>query len=123
MDSYRVDVSAPEHPVCRGVEAFDVDDELYLCPVFEDRVQPLLTTPADVSAASTIDTYREVRDGVHVAAQEQPSSNLVGWLRTEGGSRIVYLLPGHGPSTMGHPQYRRLIVNACGWVAGSTVRR
>ena len=42
MDRYRVDVAAPEHPVCAGVESFDVDDELYLCPVFEDRVTPLL---------------------------------------------------------------------------------
>jgi len=123
MDHYRVDVAEPSHPVCRDVEAFDVDDELYLCPIFEDRVHPLLTTPAELSSASMIDTHREVRDGVQVSAPEQRGSNLVGWSREEGASRIVYLLPGHGPSTMGHPQYRRLLANACGWVAGSTVRR
>ena len=30
MERYRVDVAAPEHPVCAGVESFEVDDELYL---------------------------------------------------------------------------------------------
>jgi type 1 glutamine amidotransferase len=123
MDTYRVQVAAPEHPACAGVEAFEVDDELYLCPVFEDRVTPLLTTPADVTTGM-IDTYREVRFGERVAAQGQPASRLVGWARERGPSRLVYLLPGHSASTMQNEQYRRLVANACSWVAGSAdVRR
>ena len=120
MDTYHVDLSAPSHPVCDGVEPFGVDDELYLCPVFEDRVTPLLATSAAIDAASMIDTYREVRFGERVPAQPQPASQLLGWCREPGASRIVYLLPGHGPSTMEHPQYRRLLANACAWVSGST---
>jgi hypothetical protein len=34
MDRYRVDVVAPDHPVCAGVRPFADDDELYLGPVF-----------------------------------------------------------------------------------------
>jgi type 1 glutamine amidotransferase len=123
MDRYRVDVAAPEHPVCAGVESFEVDDELYLCPVFEGRVTPLLTTPAAIGADSMIDTYREVRHGERVPAAPQPASRLLGWARHHGASRIVYLLPGHGPSTMQHPQFRRLLANACAWVAGDELRR
>ena len=76
MDRYRVDVAAPEHPVCAGVESFDVDDELYLCPVFEERVTPLLTTPAAIGADAMIDTYREVRYGERVTAAPQTSEPI-----------------------------------------------
>ena len=108
--------------MCAGIEPFELDDELYLCPVFEDRVTALLTTPADTSPESMIDTYREVRDGERVAAPAQRGSRLVAWAHQVGASRIVYVLPGHGPGTMAHEQYRRLIANACRWVAESTAR-
>ena len=106
--------------MCAGVEPFDVDDELYLCPVFEDRVTPLLTTTASIDAASMIDTYREVRFGERAPAAPQRGSQLLGWCTEHGPSRIVYLLPGHGPSTMEQPDYRRLIANACAWVRSPT---
>ena len=115
MARYRVIVN-PRHPIGAGVEDFDVDDELYLCPVFESEVDPFLETDADVSAGVMIDTYREVRFGERVTPQEQQGSRYVGWSKTHGRSRIVYLLPGHGAGTMGNEQYRRLLTNACRWV-------
>jgi uncharacterized protein len=118
MDTYTVVPTAERHPVCDGVEPFEVTDELYLCPVSGD-VTPLLRTDADVESASMIDTYREVRFGEQVAAAEQPSSPLLGWCREHGPSRVVYLLPGHGPTTMAHPTYRRLVANACRWSSNS----
>jgi type 1 glutamine amidotransferase len=118
MDRYRVEIADPAHPVCDGLEPFDVDDELYLCPVFEEDVAPLLTTPADVTTGM-IDTYREVRFGERVPAVEQPASPLLAWAVEHGPSRIVYALPGHAATTMQHRQYRRLLANACAWVAGS----
>lgn len=121
MDRYLVDVAAPDHPVCAGVESFEVDDELYLCPVFEDRVTPLLTTPAEMGSNSMVDAYREVRFGERVPAAPQTASQLLGWTNEHGRSRIVYLLPGHGPSTMEHPLFRTLLGNACAWVARSAL--
>jgi type 1 glutamine amidotransferase len=123
MGRYRVDVAASEHPVCAGVESFEVDDELYLCPVFENVVTPLLTTPAAVDPDSMIDSYREVRYGERATAAPQSASRLLGWARQHDSSRIVYLLPGHGASTMQHPQFRLLLANACAWVAGDEIRR
>jgi type 1 glutamine amidotransferase len=116
MGTYRVDIASPHHPVCAGLSPFELNDELYLCPVFEDDVVPLLCTDADVSAGSMIDTYREVRFGEVVAAPEQQGSALVGWARTAGHSRLVYLLPGHTASTMADTSYRLLLANALGWV-------
>lgn len=116
MDTYRV-VPVAHHPVCAGVAPFELTDELYLCPVFEDNVVPLLATDADISAGTMIDTHREVRHGEQVPAHDQPGSRLLGWATTPGDSRVVYVLPGHTPSTMQHPMYRRLLTNALGWVA------
>jgi type 1 glutamine amidotransferase len=118
MDTYRVDVLAPDHPVCAGVGVFEVTDELYLCPVFEDEVVPLLATAADLSPASMTSTYDEVRYGRTVPVTDHPpGSRLVGWAKSAGQSPLAYLLPGHGPETMAHPAYRRLLTNALAWVA------
>jgi type 1 glutamine amidotransferase len=120
MDSYAVEVVAPDHPVCAGVGQFDLTDELYLCPVFEEDVVPLLSTPADLTPTSMISTYDEVRHGDrHPADDHPPGSRLLGWAKVAGRSPLVYLLPGHGPATMTHPSYRRLLVNSIGWVAGA----
>jgi uncharacterized protein len=116
MDAYRVRPVAG-HPVCDGVEPFELTDELYLCPVFDGEVEPLLITDADLSPASMIDTYREVRHGERAPAPEQPASHLLGWTTSPGNSRVVYLLPGHTTSTMQHPAYRRLLTNALAWVS------
>ena len=51
-----------------------------------------------------------------------PGSRLVGWAKPAGGSPLVYLLPGHGPDTMRHLSYRRLIRNAVAWVASDAAR-
>jgi type 1 glutamine amidotransferase len=122
MDTYRV-TPAGGHPVTDGVEPFELTDELYLCPVFEGDVEPLLTTDADLSPATMVDTYREVRHGERVAARQQPASNLLGWVHEPGRSRVVYLLPGHTATTMQHPAYRRLLANALAWVSDEAASR
>ena len=123
MDSYTVDVVAPGHPVCAGVEPFDLTDELYLCPVFEDEVVPLLATAAELTPQSMTSTYDEVCHGVrHPADDHPPGSRLLGWVKPAGRSPLVYLLPGHGPATMAHPSYRRLLANSLAWVASADAR-
>jgi uncharacterized protein len=118
MDVHHVEVLAPGHPVCDGVEQFDVDDELYLCPIFEDEVVPLLATTAAMDGERFVSTYEAVVGGDHVTAADHPvGSRLVGWAKSAERSPLVYLQPGHGPETMCHPQYRRLLANAVRWVA------
>ncbi len=122
MATYRVEVLASDHPVCAGIEAFTVEDELYRCAVFDDDVLALLGTDASIDAHEMIDTYGEVRHGRVGPAGAGPGSSLVGWASAAGASPIVYLLPGHGPSTLGHPVFRRLLTNACLWVSGEQAR-
>ncbi len=123
MDRYRVDIVEPGHPVCAGVEPFEVVDELYLCPVHEADLVGLLATDADISPGAMISTYHEVRHGERRPANDQPpGSRLLGWVKSAAGSPLVYLLPGHGRTTMEHPQYRRLLGNAVAWVASDEAR-
>lgn len=109
------------HPVTEGVpERFRITDELYLHEVFEDDVEPLLASDHDFLASNFYSAARVVRDGRmfdNEGWDHEPGSNLIGWTRRQGGSRIVYLQCGDGPSAYANPHFRRLLGNAIAWVA------
>jgi hypothetical protein len=101
---------------------FELDDELYCCPVFESDVVPLLR--ADAPDGPFRETYHEVlgtpRSGP--AWTHPPASDLIGWAKSAGRSPVVYLQPGDGPDTFGQPAYRRLVANALEWVSSAAAR-
>lgn len=106
------------HPVVAGLPPrFALRDELYRCEVFAAQVTPLLraehgsTRPRFLSAAGALRGERNA-DGA-AAAQ---AADLIGWCRRIGPSRLVYLQPGDGPSTLRDRHYQRLVHNALGWV-------
>jgi uncharacterized protein len=109
------------HPVTEGIpEQFAITDELYLYEVFEDDVEPLLASDYTFTAANFYSAARAVRDGQmfsNAGWQHPPGSNLIGWTRRCGASRIVYLQCGDDPVAYGNPHYRRLIRNAIHWVS------
>ena len=120
MATHTIDVTAPDHPICAGVESFAVDDELYYAPVFEDRVTPLLRSRGDFDGANFLDTYDVVCHGEstgQTCAGRPAASDLVGWTTTAGRSPIAVLQPGDGPATFAHPMFRLLLGNALAWVA------
>lgn len=113
----------PNHPVCEGVPAsFELTDETYLCPVFEDRLTPLLVSDAPKTEADFHGTALALsgklyeNEGWHHPA----GSKLAGWTHTVERSTVVYLQPGDGPEAFGNPHYRRLLGNAIRW--GATTR-
>lgn len=110
-------VSPEAHPVTDGVEPFELDDELYRCPVFEDDVVPLLRA-TDAGPGEFRQTFHEVLGTADPPAwTHPPASDLVGWAKPAGRSPLVYLQPGDGPGTFAHPAFRRLLGNALAWVA------
>ena len=120
MARHTVEVVAPGHPVCAGVQPFELDDELYHAEVLADRVTPLLRTRADLDGAGFLDAHDVVRHGSSTGvtcAGRPPASDLVGWTTTAGRSPVVYLQPGDGAPTFGHPAFRRLLGNALAWVS------
>jgi hypothetical protein len=115
-------VVAPDHPVCTGLPAsFELTDETYLCPVFEDDVTPLLVTDAPRtdqdhwSATLAVTGRRDDREGW----RHPPGSRLAAWVKTTLRSPVAYIQPGDGPSAFGNDAYRTLVANAVHWAASA----
>ena len=126
ITTYTARVVAPDHPVCTGVDAFGLTDELYCCPVFEDDVVPLLRTDAPMDGALFISTYEHVLVGEADAPDcraHPPASDLIGWATVAERSPVVYLQPGDTAATFGLEQYRRLLANSLAWVASTDAHR
>ena len=116
----RISVVDPSHPVTEGVDdGFEIEDELYLCPIFEEDVTPLLrsnasfTDDAFYSAANAVRGAMFSREGW----SHPEGSNLVGWTKRVGRSPIVTLTLGDGPSAYANESFRKLVGNAIRWVA------
>lgn len=117
--AYTAEVMA-DHPVTAGLPAtFELCDELYLAPVFEASVQPLLRARHAFarenfySAALAVAGQMFSNDGW----EHPPGSDLIGWHREVGAGRLVYLQPGDGPATYADPVFRQLLANAIDFVA------
>lgn len=125
IDTYTAHVVDPTHPVCEGVGDFELTDELYCCPIFDDEVIPLVTSDADFSGERFIRTYEHVVVGAEMApscVDHPPASNLIAWAKVAGRSPLVYIQPGDTAATFGLAPYRRLMANAINWVASDDAR-
>ena len=92
LERFRVTVKDPEHPITRGVEAYEVADEQH--------------TPIPDLATVRIILESRSAEGVKAPA---------GWVRDFGKGRVAYLANGHTRDALNHPMYRRLLVNAVWW--------
>jgi uncharacterized protein len=109
----RITVVDKNHPVTAGVDDYDIVDEVYLCPMFEDSVHPLLRT----SFKPTADKFADAPNGSNVGAGHPPGPNLAGWVKTAENSPIVYLQNGHDNNAWSNPHFQRLMLNAIKWLA------
>lgn len=80
-----------EHPITAGIPAFTVHDEFYI-QAYDPTVE------------------------IHAVALDRGMAYPMVWSRSEGRGRVVYVTPGHGPEVWGLPQYRRLMLQAIGWL-------
>ncbi len=116
---------AAQHPVTRGLPAsFDMVDELYLCPVFEQDVEPLLRSDQDFREEHFYSAARAVAGEMHSRRDwsHPPGSNLVAWYRAAGNSPLVYIQGGDDAEALGNEYFRRLLENAVRWVASEDAR-
>ena len=103
------------HPVTAGLgDGFDVDDECYLCPMFEDSVHCLLRT----NFKPVEESFGHGPAGCHVGAGHPPGSNMTAWVKTAEQSPVAYIQLGHDNATWSNKNWRRLVLNAIKW-AGS----
>ena len=123
---HTVHVLDPDHPICAGLpESFDIIDELYCFPVFEDSVTPLLRTDFAVDDPSlfySADAAIRGRRNSNEGWTHPPGSDLVGWVRKAGNSPLAYLQFGDGPITYADPNFRLILSNAISWAASDEAR-
>lgn len=81
-----------DHPVTKGIEAFDIYDEGYMNYYVSPGVTTLMTT-------------------THEFCDE-----TIGWAHQVKNSRVVYLLPGHAAEGLHNPGFQKIIENAIRWV-------
>jgi type 1 glutamine amidotransferase len=90
---FKLHIVDPAHPVTRGVKDFEIHDETYnLFDVFP-HCHPLITT-------------------------DEPKSNkVIGWWKTYGPARVVYLQSGHDHFAYENPNFQQILRQAIEWVA------
>ncbi len=109
----RITVVDKAHPVTAGVDDYDIVDETYLCPIYEDSVHPLLRS----SFKPTADKFAHAPNGSNVGAGHPPGSDLVGWYKAAENTPLVYLQHGHDNNAWSNPHFQRLMLNAIKWAA------
>lgn len=109
-----------QHAVTEGVpEKFRITDELYLCPIFEQQLTPLLRSDYAFTDANFYSAQQAVAGTMYSREgwQHPQGSNLVGWVKHYRNSPIVYLQGGDDALAYNNPHYQRLLHNAVRWVA------
>jgi len=119
--THNISVASSNHPITQGLPTtFQLTDELYLCEVFEDSIEPILRSNYAFTPENFYSAHHAVTGKMYCNEGWHPSegSSLVGWTRQCRNSRIVYLQPGDGTPTFDDANYRQLLKNAIRWAAG-----
>lgn len=110
-----------DHPVTANLpDRFEITDELYLYDVLEDDVVPLLASNYEFLQGNFYSAAKAVAEQKmfdNEGWEHPPGSALIGWARTLGSSRIVYLQCGDDPVAYGNPHFQTLVANAIEWVS------
>ena len=123
--THRIRVLA-EHPVTAGLPAaFEMTDELYLCPIFVEEVEPLLSSDYRFEDDNFYSAKRAVEGEMYSREgwRHPPGSNLVGWLKHYRNSPIVYIQGGDDAEAYANEHFRALVHNAVRWVASAEAHR
>jgi hypothetical protein len=127
---YNIDVAhivspAMDHPITRGIESFEMIDEVYLCEVFEDSVVPLFTS----NWTFTRDNFYSAANAVvrgelnsNEGWSHDDGSNIVGWIKAYKNAPIVYLQFGDGPAAYENENFRRILAQAIKWASSDEAK-
>lgn len=126
---YRHDVAytaqvVADHPVTRGLPAtFPVTDELYLCPVDEAAIAPLVRAEGFAFTRDNFYSAAQAVAGAMFSNQgwdHPPGSNCIAWESRKCTAPLVYLQCGDGPATYANPHVRQLLRQALDYTSGGT---
>ncbi len=80
-----------EHPITQGLEAFAVQDELFI-NAYESDIE------------------------IHMTVQHRRVCHPLVWTRREGAGRVAYIALGHSEKVWTLPSYRKLLAQALLWL-------
>ena len=114
----------PDHPICRGVKPFEINDEWY----FHMRFQPDMQGVTPILSAHPPTSTMSRRDGPHSgnpyvrAAVKRRELQHVAWARERpDGGRGFGFTGGHVHWNWGDDNFRKLVLNAIAWIAKDDV--
>lgn len=90
----KMEIVAPNHPITKGMTAFEIDDETYSGQTFAKGIQVL------------------------VATDHPQSDRAIAWAHPYSSARVFGFQGGHDPRAWTNPGHRRLLSNGIRWVAG-----
>lgn len=88
---YKIHIADADHPITKGLKDFELHDEVYGSRWISPDAKILLTTDCPKS--------------------DPP----LAWTTTYGKSKVLYLLPGHGPQAWANPVFQELLVRGLRW--------
>jgi type 1 glutamine amidotransferase len=108
------------HPITAGIEDFAVDDELY---EVGGKISDFAAVAAAISRGRPRSELGQLGDGplqpdTHLLASAEGHPML--YVKSFGRGRVHYNALGHDNLALGHPSYRRLLLQGLAWVTGQT---
>jgi uncharacterized protein len=106
-----ITIADKAHPIVQGLgDGFTITDEVFVHPVFEDSVHPLLRTDFKRIDSNFPRQY--------AAGWRHPEgSSLAAWSKASESSPVVYLQFGHDVQAWENPGFRTLMSNSIRWTA------
>src|SRR5262245_14402041 len=115
----------PNHPICRGVQPFEINDEWYYHMRFRDGMQgvtPILTALPPPDSLIRPDGTHSGNPAVRQAVLERKEPQHMAWAAERpGGGRGFGFSGGHDHWNWGDPNFRKLVLNAIVWCAHGDV--
>ena len=115
---------AAGHPIANGVKPFAVNDEWYFNMRFRPNmrgVSPILTAVPPMSTMSRPDGPHSGNPYVRAMTKRGERQTLAWASENPGGNRGFGFTGGHNHWNWGHPDFRKLVLNAAAWLAGAEV--
>ena len=108
---FRVDIVNREHPITKGLESFETEDELYTCLAGDRPIQVLATAKSKVDG----------KDYPMAFCFEYGPSTMLGAalsLSKGGKGRVFHCVLGHDVKALANPPVAELFRRGTAWAAG-----
>ncbi|HEX5106370.1 MAG TPA: NPCBM/NEW2 domain-containing protein, partial [Pirellulaceae bacterium] len=114
----------PDHPISRGVQPFEINDEWYYHMRFREGmkgVTPILTALPPKDTLSRPDGTHSGNPAVREAIAKGEPQHMAWAAEREGGGRGFGFTGGHDHWNWGDPNFRKVMLNAIVWCAHGDV--